>query len=88
MCGISLTRTVLFYVGSFPYTPIAVLCTEFLLQALCCFMWGVLVTHPVLFYLGSFSSTPSAVLCVWCVCVAGGGGLSYTPYAILCGEFL
>ena len=53
----------LFDVGNFSYTPLAVLCAEFLLHELCCFMWGVSLTYPVLFYVGSFSFTPLAVLC-------------------------
>ena len=69
----------LYYLGSFSYTPHAVLCGEFpytfhtmlcgefLLHAPCSFIWGVSLTRPVLFYVGSFS---------------------YTPHAVLCGEFL
>ena len=47
----------------FSYTPLAVLCAEFLLHHLCCFMWGVSLTHPLLFYVGSFPYMPLAVLC-------------------------
>ena len=63
MCGVSLTCSILFDVGNYSYTPLAVLCAEFLLHALCCFMWGVFLTYPVLFYVGSFSFTPLAGLC-------------------------
>ena len=47
--GVCLTQPLLFYVGSFSYTP-------------CCFMWGVSLPRPVLFYVGSFSYTSLAVL--------------------------
>ena len=48
MWGVSLTRPVLFYVGSFSYTPRALLFGEFLLHAPCCIMWGVSLTRPML----------------------------------------
>ena len=63
MCGVSLKRLMLFYVGSFSYTPLAVLCGEFHVHASCCVMWGVSLTRPLLCYVGSFSYTPLAVLC-------------------------
>lgn len=49
--GVSHTGHELFYVGSFSYGPWAVLCGEFLLQAMGCFMWGVSL----------MSNTPCAV---------------------------
>ena len=63
MWGVSLTHPVLFYVGSFSYTPHTVLCGKFLLHAPCCFMWGVSLTRPMLVYVGSFSYTVRADLC-------------------------
>ena len=39
----------------FSYTPLAVICGEFLLHAPCCFMWGVSLTRPLLFYVGSLT---------------------------------
>ena len=63
MWGVSLTCPMLFYVGSFFYTPLSVLCGEFLLHTQCCFLWGVSLTHPVLFPVGSFSYTLDAILC-------------------------
>ena len=64
----------LFPVGSFSYTPCAVLCGEFVLDTLCYFMCGncllcdeILTCPMLLFYVGSFS---------------------YMPHAVLCGEFL
>ena len=63
MWGVSPTRHLLFYVGSFFYMPHPVLYGEFLLHALCCFLWGVSLTRPVLFYVWSFSYMPLAVLC-------------------------
>ena len=53
----------LLYVGSFSYTPRALLCGEFLLHAPCSVMWGVSLTLSVLFYVGSFSYMPRALLC-------------------------
>ena len=65
LCGEILTcPMLLFYVGSFSYMPHAVLCGEFLLYALCCFMWGISLTFLMLFYAGSFSYTPQALLCM------------------------
>ena len=55
MWGVSLTRPLLFYVGSFPYTPCALLCEEFLLHASSCLMRGVSLTHPRLFSIWRFS---------------------------------
>ena len=63
MWGVSLTLPLLFHVRSFSYTPLAVLCGEFLLQAPCCYMCGISLTRPLLFYVGSFSYTPCALLC-------------------------
>ena len=63
MCGVSLKRLMLFYVGSFSYTPLAVLCGEFHVHASCCVVWGVSLTRPLLCYVRSFSYTPLAVLC-------------------------
>ena len=65
MWGDSLPRPVLFYVGSFSYTPLAVLCGKFLLHATCCFMWGVSLTRC---FIGvgvgvGVPYTPLAVLC-------------------------
>ena len=104
MWGVSLTRPLLFYVGSFSYTPLAVICGEFLLHALCSFMWGVSLTSPFLFDVGSFSYMPLAVLCgeflfhapccfMWGVSLTHPllfyvGSFSYTPLAVLCGEIL
>ena len=78
MLEVSLTRPVLFDVGSFFYTPLAVLCGVFLLHApavLCgefllhapavvvvVVFWGVSPTHPLLFYVGSSPYTPLAAL--------------------------
>ena len=56
--GSFLTHPMLFYMGSLSYTPHAMLCGEFLLQAQCYFMSGVSLTHPMLCYMGSFSYTP------------------------------
>ena len=52
----------LFYVGSFSYTPHAMLHVEFLSHAPCYFMWGVSLTHSMRLYVGSFSYTPHAML--------------------------
>ena len=104
MWGVSLTRTGLFYVGSFSYTPLAVLCGEFLFHTLWCFVWGVSLTYHILFYVGSFSYTPQAVLCgefllhapcwfMWGVSLRRSmlfyvRSFSYRHIAVLCGEFL
>ena len=48
MWGVSLTHPVLFYVGSFSYTPRATECGEFLLHTPCYFMWGVSLARPLL----------------------------------------
>ena len=53
----------LLYVGSFSYTPRALLCGEFLLHSPCSFMWGVSLTRPVFFYVRSFSCTLRALSC-------------------------
>ena len=61
MWGVSVTHPLLFYRGSFSYTPLAgacgefytacaVLCGEFLLHAPFCFKLGVTLTHLMLFY--------------------------------------
>ena len=56
MWGVSLTLPVLFYVGSFSYTPCAVLCGEFLLHFLCCFLWEFVLHVPCYFrHVGNFS---------------------------------
>ena len=49
MCGVCLTHPVLFVCVSlaYSYTPCAILCGEFVLHTLCCFMWEC-VTHPAL----------------------------------------
>ena len=72
-------HSMLFYVGSFSYTPHAVLCEEFLLHAPCCFMWEVSLTRLPLFYVGRISYTPL---------LSYVGSLSYTLYAVLCGQYL
>ena len=74
--GVSLTRPILFCVGSFSYTPRAVLCGEFLLHntpqdvlcskllfhAPCCFMWGVSLTCLMLCYVGNFLHAPGCFM--------------------------
>ena len=80
MWAVSLTHPLLLYVGSFSYTPLAVLCGEFLLHTPCCFMWGVSLTRPVLIYVGSFSYTPLSVLC--------GELLLHTPGSLCMETFL
>ena len=86
MWAVSLTRPMMFYVGSFSYTPLAGLCGEFLLHAPCSFMWAVSLTHPLLFYVGSFSYTPCADLCGEFLLHAPflfyAGSYSYTPLAL------
>ena len=82
----------LYYVGSFSYTPHVVLCGEFLLHAPYYVMWGVSLTRPVLFYVGSFSYTPHAVLCgVFLLhapcCIMWGVSLT-RPMLLLCEDFL
>ena len=88
--GASHTRPILFSVGSFSYTPLAVLCGEFLLHAstvlygefLLHAQWHfrcVSLTRSLLFYVGSFTYTPLLFYM---------GSFSYTPHAVLCGEFL
>ena len=76
MWGVSLTHPVLCYLGSFSYTPHAVLCGEFLLHTPCCFKWGVFLTCPMLCYVGSFSYMPHTVFMLFYV-----GSFSYTPHA-------
>ena len=49
------------------------------LPTLCYLMWGICPTHPGLFYVENVSDTPIP----FCV-----RSMSYTPSAILCGEFL
>jgi len=104
MWTVSLTCAMLFYVGSFSYTPCAVSCGEFHWHARCCFMWGVSLTHLMLFYTGNFSYTPAAVLCgdfllhapccfMWRVSLTPSilsdvGSFSSTPHVVLCREFL
>ena len=73
MWGVSLTRLMLFYVGSFSYMPYATSCRE--LNTPCYVMWGVSLTQPMLFYVGSFSSIPYAVLC--------GKFLLHAPYCFM-----
>ena len=63
MWGVSLTHPLLFYVGSFSYTPLAVLCGEFLLHAPCCFMWGVSLARCFIGVRVGVPYTPLAVLC-------------------------
>ena len=60
--GVSLTRPMLLPVGTFSYTPCAVLCGEIITCPSCCFTWGVFLKFPMLLYVGSFSDTPDAVL--------------------------
>ncbi len=61
MWEVSLTRSLLFYVGGgggwvcggeFSYMVHAILCGEFLLHGPCCFMWEISLTHSVLFMWG------------------------------------
>ena len=54
------------------------LCGEFLLHVPCCFMSGISLTHPMLF-MWRVSLTHFVLFYV--------GSLSYTPLAVLCGEF-
>ena len=91
----------LVYVGSFSYTPLAVLCGEFLLYAPCCFI-GEFLLHSLCSLMVSFSYTPLAVLCgeflfyapccfMWGVSLTRPllfylGSFSFTPLAVLCGE--
>ena len=90
MWGVSLTCLMLFYVGIFSYMPYATLCGE--LNTPCYVMWGVSLTQPMLFYAGSFSS--HTFCCVmWgvslmCLILFYVVSFSYTPNALLCGEFL
>ena len=49
--GVSLTRPMLYYVGSFSYTPHAII------------MWRIYPTRPMLYYVGSLFYTPHAMLC-------------------------
>ena len=91
MWGVCFTWPVLFYVGSFSYTPHAVLCGEFLLHAPCCFRWGVSLTHSILFYVGSFSYMPLLFYLrrfSYSPLLFYAGSFFYTPHAVLCGEFL
>ncbi len=104
MWTVSLTCAMLFYVGSFSYTPSVVSCGEFHWHARCCFMWGVSLTRLILFYTGKFSYTPAAVLCgefllhaaccfMWRVSLTPSilfdvGSFSSTPHVVLCREFL
>ena len=104
MWTVSVTCPMLFYVGSFSYTPWAVSCGEFHWHARCCFMWGVSLTRLLLFYTGNFSYTPIAVLCgdfllhspccfMWGVSLTPSmlfyvGTFSSTPHVVLCTEFL
>ena len=56
MWEVSLTLLILFYVGSFSYTPCAVLCGEFLLHSQCCFVWEFVLHAPCYFgHVGYFS---------------------------------
>ena len=57
---VSLTRPVLFYVGSFSYTPLVVLCGDFLLHTLCCFLWVVSLTLLMLCLVSIFYYTLDA----------------------------
>ena len=92
MCGIYLTRPMRFCVGSFPYTPHAILCGEFLLHAPCCIMLEVCLTRPIPLLCGEFLlHAPCCIMwgvslqrpMLYCV-----GSFSYTPHAVLYGEFL
>ena len=101
MWGVSLTHPVLVYVGSFSYTPHAMLCGEFLLHAPCSFMRRVSLTRPMLS--DSFSDTPHAMLFGQFLLQAPcyvirtvsltrpmlfyAESFSYTPRAILSGGF-
>ena len=94
MCGVSLTRFMIFYGSSFCYMADAVLCGEFFLHVPCCFMWRVSLAcpRPMLFYMGSFADVSHcyflwevSVTCPMLFCVGGGGGggggvLLCTPY--------
>ena len=90
--GIYLTRPVLFYnVGSLFYMPSAPLSGEFLLHAPCYVTCGVSHTHPMLFYAGGSLTCPCYFM--WGVSLTRPmlfyvGSFSYTPHALLCGEFL
>ena len=101
---VSLTCPVRLYVWSLSYTPCAICLWYFFLQlhTLCYIMWGVCLTICTLFYVGSVSYPPCAILCrefvlhtlgyfMWKYCLTHPilfCCLSYTPSAILYGEFL
>ena len=93
----------LFYGGSFSYTPCAVLYGEFRLHSSCCFLWGVFLTLPVLFSVGVCFTCPmlfwacgefllkNPFYFMWGVSLTRPMLLhvgSYTPHAMLYGEFL
>ena len=78
MWGVSLTYLVLFPVGSFSYTLVAVVC-------------GVSLTRLMMFYVESFSYMPLAVVCGEFLLHASGvfcGEFLLHTAAVLCGEFL
>ena len=93
MCGLSLTHPVVFVCGSlsYSYTPSAILCGEFVLQTLCCFMWGVCYTPCAILYREYVLHTLGNFIRKMCLtypilfCVRS---MSYRPSAILRGEFL
>ena len=86
------------------HMPHAVLCEEFLLYALCYFMWGLCLICLVLLYMESFSYMLCTVLggksvlyclcyfnlglCLTCLVLFYVGSSSYMPDALLCREFL
>ena len=93
----------LFPAGILSYTHCAILCGEFVLHSLSCFMRGECLTHlvlcyvgnlsyiPGLFYVGILSDTPYSILYeefVLHILCYFMWGVSYMPHAVLCGEFL
>ena len=80
--GVSLTCPVRLYVWSWSYTPCAICLWYFLLQL-----------HTLCYiYVGSYSYNQYAFF-MWVVCLthpvlAYVGNLSYTPWAILCGNIV
>ena len=81
-----------YYLGSFSYTPRAMLCGEFPLNTSYAVISGVSLTHSMLFCVGSFPYTPHATI-MWIISLTRPmlyyvGSFSYTPHAVLCGEFL
>ena len=68
MWGVSLTLPLLFYVGSFSYTPLSVLCGEFLLHTPGSFMYGVFLASSSLLWPEGWQTNGRTTCVGWSLC--------------------